>query len=176
MMTQPLWWRLSAGRRFAQGLADLQFKKRTRLLLVGGTMIRHASLSRTVAAISGSVHGATTWSCLIAPPSFLLLVAAGFLRAGSDAVNMTSITPATDKNLRAAASTQKHSARNFIDTCSSASQALRITALCIYQFWQYSALRPLAYRFTTRWPPQGGISRSRSTRLAHPTTLLFPRK
>jgi len=176
MMTQPLWWRLSAGRRFAQGLADLRLEKRPRFLFVGETMIRHASPSRTITATSGGVHGATTWSGLIAPPSFLLLVAAGFLRAGSDAVNMTSITPATDKNLRAAASTQKHSARNFIDTCSSASQALRITALCIYQFWQYSALRPLAYRFTTRWPPQGGISRSRSTRLAHPTTLLFPRK
>jgi hypothetical protein len=40
-------------------------------------------------------------------------------RAGSDAVDMTSITPATDKNLRAAASAQKHSARNFIDTCGS---------------------------------------------------------
>jgi hypothetical protein len=40
---------------------------------------------------------------LIAPPSFLLLVAAGFLRTGSDAVDMTSVTPATDKNLRAAA-------------------------------------------------------------------------
>jgi adenine-specific DNA methylase len=33
MMTQPLWWQLSAGRRFAQGLADPQFKKRIRLLL-----------------------------------------------------------------------------------------------------------------------------------------------
>ena len=151
-------------------------KKMLRFLFVGETMIRHASPSRTITATSGGVHGATTWSCLIAPPSFLLLVATGFLRAGSDAVDMTSVTPATDKNLRAASSTQKHSARNFIATCGSASQALRITALCIYQFWQYSALRPLAYRFTTRWPPQGGISRSRSTRLAHPTTLLFPRK
>ena len=138
MMTEPLWWRLSAGRRFAQGLADLRFEKRPRFLFVGETMIRHASLSRTVAAISGSVHGATTWSCLIAPPSFLLLVATGFLRAGSDAVNMTSVTPATDKNLRAAASTQKHSARNFIDTCGSASPALRIIALCIY----YQSLMP----------------------------------
>jgi hypothetical protein len=142
-MTEPLWWRLSAGRRFAQGLADLRFEKRPRFLLVGATMIRHASPSRAITATSSGVHDATTGSCLIAPPSFLLIVAAGFLRAGSDAVDMTSITPATDKNLRAAASTQKHSARNFIDTCGSASQALRITALCIYQFWQYSALRPL---------------------------------
>ena len=129
-----------------------------------------------ITATSGGVHGATTWSCLIAPPSFLLLVAAGFLRAGSDAVNMTSITPATDKNLRAAASTQKHSARNFIDTCGSASPALRITALCVYQFWQYSALRPLTYLFTIRWPPPGPNSKEPPYRLTHPTTLLFPRK
>jgi hypothetical protein len=100
MMTEPLWWRLSTGRRFAQGLADLRFEKRLRFLFVGETMIRHASPSRTITATSGGVHGATTWSCLIAPPSFLLIVAAGFFRAGSDAVDMTSVTPATDKNLR----------------------------------------------------------------------------
>src|SRR5271169_3646144 len=116
MMTQPLWWRLSAGRRFAQGLADLQFKKRTHLLLVGGTMIRHASPSHTVTATSGSVHGATTWSCLIAPPSFPLVLAAGFLRAGSEAVDLATIALPTDKNLRAAATTQKQSARHFIGT------------------------------------------------------------
>jgi len=176
MMTVPLRWRLSAGRRFAQGLADLRLEKRPRFLFVGETMIRHASPSCTITATSGGVHGATTWSRLIAPSSFLLIVAAGFLRAGSDAVNMTSITPATDKDLRAAASTQKHSARNFIDTCSSASPALRITALCIYiyQFWQYSALRPLAYLFTTRWPPQGGIPRSRSTGSPIPPRFSFP--
>ena len=174
MMTEPLWWRLSAGRRFAQGLAALRLKKRPRFLFVGATMIRHASPSRTITATSGGVHGATTWSCLIAPPSFLSPAAAGFLRAGSDAVNMTSITSATDKDLRAAASTQKHSARNFIDTCGGASPALRITALCIYQFWQYSALRPLAYLFTTRWPPQGGIRRSRSTGSPTPPRFSFP--
>jgi hypothetical protein len=80
---------------------------------------------------------------------------------------MTSITSATDKNLRAAASTQKHSARNFIDTCGSASPALRITALCVYQFWQYSALRPLTYLFTTRWLRQDRNPRSRVQ--AHPS-------
>jgi len=106
MMTEPLWWRLSAGRRFAQGLADLRFEKRTRFLFIGETMIRHASPSRTVTATSGNVHGATTWSCLIAPPSFPLLVAAGFLRAGSDAIVLAAIALPTDKNLRAAATTQ----------------------------------------------------------------------
>jgi hypothetical protein len=176
MMTEPLWWRLSAGRRFAQGLADLRFEKRTRFLFVGETMIRHASPSRTVTATSGGVHGATTWSCLIAPPSFLLIVAAGFLRAGFDAVDMTSITLATDKNLRAAASTQKHSARNFINTCGSASQALRITALriYIYQFWQYSPLRPLVYLFTARCLSKDGIPRSRSTGSPIPPRFSLP--
>jgi hypothetical protein len=112
MMTEPLWWRLSAGRRFA----DLRFEKRTRILFVGETMIRHASPSRTVTATSGSVHGATTWSCLIAPPSFPLLVAAGFLRAGSDAIVLAAIALPTDKNLRAAPTTQKRPARHFIGT------------------------------------------------------------
>src|ERR1700693_1314896 len=87
---------------------------------------------------------------------------------------MTSDTPATDKNLRAAASAQKHSARNFIDTCGSASRALRITALCIYQFWQYSALRPLVYLFTTRRPPQGWNSKERSTGSPIPPRFSFP--
>src|SRR6202040_2231121 len=116
MMTEPLWWRLSAGRRFAQGLADLRFEKRTRFLFVGETMIRHASPSRTVTATSGSVHGATTWSCLIAPPSFPLLVAARFLRAGSDAIVLAAIALPTDKNLRAVATTHKRPASHFIGT------------------------------------------------------------
>ena len=83
-------------------------------MLVIGTLIRHASPSGTVTAISGGMHGATTRSCLIASPSFPLVVAPGFLRAGSDAVDLTSIAPPTDKDLRAAASTQKHPATRFI--------------------------------------------------------------
>ena len=79
-------------------------------------MIRHALPSCTVTATSGSVHGATTRSCLIAPPSFSLLVAAGFLRAGSDAIDLAAIALPTDKNLRAAATTQKRPARHFIGT------------------------------------------------------------
>jgi hypothetical protein len=43
-----------------------------------------------------------------------LVVAASFLRAGSGAVDLASIAPPADKDLRAAASTQKHSARHFI--------------------------------------------------------------
>src|ERR1700688_2549402 len=79
-------------------------------------MIRHASLSRTVTATSGGVHGATTWSCLIAPPSFPLVVAAGFLRAGSDTIDLAAIALPTDKNPRAAATTEKRPARHFIGT------------------------------------------------------------
>ena len=61
-----------------------------------------------------SVHGATMRSCLIAPPSFPLVLAAGILRAGSEAVDLAAIAVPTDKNLRAAATTQKQSARHFI--------------------------------------------------------------
>jgi hypothetical protein len=77
-------------------------------------MIRHALPSCTVTATSGSVHGATTRSYLIAPPSFPLVLAAGILRAGSEAVDLAAIAVPTDKNLRAAATTQKQSARHFI--------------------------------------------------------------
>src|ERR1700687_3224563 len=77
-------------------------------------MIRHALPSCTVTATSGSVHGATTRSCLIAPPRFPLVLAAGILRAGSGAVDLAAIAVPTDKNLRAAATTQKQSARHFI--------------------------------------------------------------
>jgi hypothetical protein len=77
-------------------------------------MIRHASPSGPITAISGGMHDATARSCLIASPSFPLSVASGFLRAGSDAVDLTSIAPPADKDLRAAASTQKHSARCFV--------------------------------------------------------------
>jgi hypothetical protein len=77
-------------------------------------MIRHALPSCTVTATSGSVHGATTRSCLIAPPSFPLVLAAGILRAGSEAVDLAAIAVPTDKHLRAAATTQKQSARHFI--------------------------------------------------------------
>jgi len=83
-------------------------------LFVGGTMIRHALHSCTVTATSGSVHGATTRSCLIAPPSFPLVLAADILRAGSEAVDLAAIAVPADKNLRAAATTHKQSARHFI--------------------------------------------------------------
>jgi hypothetical protein len=60
------------------------------------TLIRHATPYGTITATSGGVHGATTWSSLIAPPSFPLLNAAGFLRAGSKAIALAPIALLAD--------------------------------------------------------------------------------
>jgi hypothetical protein len=56
-------------------------------------MIRHAlELSGTVATVPFSMQGTTTGSGLITSPSFPLSVAAGFLRAGSEAVDLAAVT------------------------------------------------------------------------------------
>jgi hypothetical protein len=68
-------------------------------------MIRHALPPGSVPAISLGMQGATTRSCLVASPCLPLSVAAGFLRAGSGAIDLASIAPPTDKNLTAAADT-----------------------------------------------------------------------
>ncbi len=162
MMTEPASGWLSARRRRIQSGPDLQPGQETRFVLFGETMIRHAVLSGTITAISVGVHGATTRSCLIASPSFPLSVAAGFLRAGSDAVDLASITLPTDKNLRVAASAQKHPARSFIDTCGSAGPTCRALRLC--QVRQYSVLRPRVCslpRFWLRRPSPLNLSRAR---------------
>ncbi len=119
-MTEPESLRHSAGRRLTQCLANVPFERRPTFRLFGQTMIRHGSHSGTVTAISFGVHGATTGRSLIASPSFPLPVAAGPLRAGFDAIDLASIAPPTDKNLRAAATTQEHPARNVISTCGGA--------------------------------------------------------
>ena len=103
-------------------------------MLPSTTMIHHASLSGAVAAISVGVHDASTGSCLITSASFPLLVAAGFLGAGSDAVGLPAIAPPTDNNLQAAASAQKHPARNVIDACGSARPARQIPTLGVAHF------------------------------------------
>ena len=113
-MAEPVYRELSADRLFTHLGEGSQCEQRTRVALFGWTLIRHAPTSGAVTAISGGVHGATTRSCLIASPSLPLAVAASVLRAGSGAVDLASVAPATDKDLRAAASTQKHSARHFI--------------------------------------------------------------
>ncbi len=164
MMTEPASGWLSARRRRIQSGPGLQPGQETRFVLFGETMIRHAVLSGTITAISVGVHGATTRSCLIASPSFPLSVAAGFLRAGSDAVDLASITLPTDKNLRVAASAQKHPARSFIDTCGSAGPTCRRPALRLCQVRQYSVLRPRVCslpRFWLRRPSPLNLSRAR---------------
>jgi hypothetical protein len=110
----------SAQRRRTQGRIDVESRRKSFATRLGRTMIRHALPSSTVPAASLGVHGAPPRSRLIASPGFPLSVAAGLLRAGSGAVDLASITDPTDKNLRAAADTQKHPARSFIDTCGSA--------------------------------------------------------
>jgi hypothetical protein len=133
-------------------------------MLLGETMIRHASLSGTVTATSGGMRGATTRSCLIASSSFPLVVVPGFLRAGSDAVDLTSIAPPTDEDLRAAASTQKHPATRFVGKvrhtnprtgadCSRlqprSDQACRRARSCQGAAWKRRSVPPLAERRPT---------------------------
>ena len=133
-------------------------------MLLGETMIRHAVLPGTVTAISVGVHDATTRSCLIASPSLPLSVAARFLRTGSDAIDLASITQSTHNNLRAAASAQKHPARSVIDTCGSACPTCRRSALRLCQVRQYSVLRPRVCslpRFWLRRPSPLNLSRAR---------------
>jgi sugar lactone lactonase YvrE len=55
-------------------------------------MIRHALPSCTVTATSGSVHGATTRSCFIAPPRFPLVLADGLAIDRNDRVYITTVT------------------------------------------------------------------------------------
>jgi hypothetical protein len=84
------------------------------------TMIRHASRSGTVTAISLGVHGAAARGCLIASASLPLPVAAALLGTGSHAVTLASVAPPTDKNLTMATSAKKNPTRHFANTCVSA--------------------------------------------------------
>ena len=102
-MTESESWRFFAGQRLTQCRADVQIERRPPFGFDGQAMIRHGSHSGTVTATSFGVHGATTGSCLIASPSFPLPIVAGLLRAGVDAIDLASIAPPADKNLRAAA-------------------------------------------------------------------------
>jgi len=68
-------------------------------------MIRHAAeLSGAVTATSLGMQGTTTRRRLIASPSFPLPVAAGFLRARSDTVDLAVVTSSTNENLTSTAS------------------------------------------------------------------------
>jgi hypothetical protein len=121
-------------------------------MLLGKTMIRHVvELSGTVATIPLGMQGATTGRRLIASPSFPLPVAAGFLRAGSDAVDLAAVTSPTNKNLTSTASAQKHPARSFLHTCRTAGSTCRKPALCFSQL-QQSVLRLRACPSLRFWP------------------------
>jgi hypothetical protein len=74
-MAEPVCRELSADRLFTHLGMGSRCEQRTRVTLFGWTLIRHAPISGTVTAISGGVHGAATWSCLIASPSLPLVVA-----------------------------------------------------------------------------------------------------
>ena len=153
-MTESESWRFSAGQRLTQCRADVQIERRPPFRFVGQTMIRHGSHSGTVTATSFGVHGATTESCLIASPSFPLPIVAGLLRAGVDAIDLASIAPPADKNLRAAATTQEHPARNVISTCGSANSTYRIPALCVGQLWQLFSAPNAAMYWSKQWHAQ----------------------
>jgi len=108
-------------------------------------MIRHvAELSGTVATIPLGMQGATTGRRLIASASFPLPVAAGFLRAGSDAVDLAAVTSSTNENLTATASAQEYPARSFLHTCWIAGSTCSKPALCFSQLRQSSVLRSRA--------------------------------
>ena len=91
---------------------------------------KNVELSGTVATISFGMQGTTTGSGLIASPSFPLPVAAGFLRAGSDAVDLAVVTSPTNKNLTSTARAQKHPARRFLHTFRTAGSTCSKLALC----------------------------------------------
>lgn len=129
------WWPCAGCRR----RGDRQSGRREFILHLGQTLIRHAASSSTVAAISLGVHGTSPRSCLIAAPSFPLPLAAGVLRACSEAVRMASIAPSTNEDLTAAARAKKHPANRVIGT--SASPTRRIPGISVWLLKQCSALR-----------------------------------
>jgi hypothetical protein len=70
-------------------------------------MVRHASMSSAIPAAPVGVHSPATVSCLIAPPGLPTPLTPCFLSAGPEAVNLTAIASAADKNLNAATGAQK---------------------------------------------------------------------
>ena len=141
-MAEAVAWCLSPGRRLTDSGGGGAFEQKGRFQFHHGTMIRHALPSGTKTATSVGVQGAAARTGLIASASLSLTVAAGFLCAGSDAVDLAAVASSADKNLRAAASAQKNPARNLISACDGTCLTRRTPALCCRPFRQYSALRP----------------------------------
>src|SRR5271165_1801165 len=95
---------------------NLQSAPGTGFRLMGGTLIRHATGSCAVTAVSLGVHGAATGCCLMPSARFPLVVTAGVMSAAWRTVNLASVAPSTDKSLGTAARTQKHPEGVFINT------------------------------------------------------------
>jgi len=108
--------RACAGRGITRSRGTLQSAPGTGFRLMGGTLIRHATGSGAVPAVSLGVHGAATGCCLMPSAGFPLVVTAGVMSAALRTVNLASVAPSTDKNLRTAERTQKHPKGVFINT------------------------------------------------------------
>jgi len=107
------------------------------------TMIRHASNSGAITAVSLGVHGAATGGCLMTSASLPLPLAAGVSRAASHAINLTPIAPPANKHLRAAAGTQEHSAGHIVITCGQTCSTHASITLRVSQFRQCRDLRQI---------------------------------
>lgn len=92
-------WGLSDGWRLTDSDDGGAFEQKARFPFHCKTMIRHALPPGTVAATSFGMQNATARARLIASASFSLMIAAGFLCAGSDAVDLATVASSTDKNL-----------------------------------------------------------------------------
>jgi hypothetical protein len=140
-MTATMSWRCGARRRSIQTRRPVPPARRTGFRLLIGTMIRHASNPSAVTAVSFGVHGAATRGCLMTATSLPLPLAAGVPRAASHAINLAPIAPPANKNLRAAAGTQEHSAGRFVITCGQTCSTHASITLRVSWFRQYRDLR-----------------------------------
>ncbi len=148
MMAADVARRRAARRRYTphtQRLRGLRTGRRSCFTLHRRTLIRHACHPRTVTTASLGMHGATSWGCLIAAPSFPLPVAAGVLGAVSHAINLISVAPTTDQNLTSAPGANKRPARYFISTSICAYPAHENQALCVDAVHAFLALAEMAH-------------------------------
>jgi hypothetical protein len=138
VMTAVVPWRAAARRRLTQARPDSPRSTQTaRVVLPGQTMIRHASNPGAVTAVSFGVRGAAMGGCLITSASLPLAFAADVPGAVSHAINLVSIAPPANKNLRAAAGTQEHTADHFVITCGQKCSIHANITLRDSQFRQY---------------------------------------
>ena len=140
-MTAAVSRRCGAGRRSIPTRRPVPPARRTGFRLLIRTMIRHAPHPGAVTAVSFGVHGAATRGCLMTATSLPLPLAAGVPCAASHAINLAPIAPPANKNLRAAAGTQEHSAGRFVITCGQTCSTHASITLRVSWFRQYRDLR-----------------------------------